>query len=641
MRPIDWIVGGAFLLRVSYIWLMRQTPIGQVLLIDSDFYHKSALAIMEKGVWGEQVFFMNPFYSYFLALIYSLFGVQWEWVWLLQALMGCAICYATYGIGRSLWDEMTGCIAAGLLGCCGVLIFYEGALLTATPIVCFNLLALYLLLGKRSPLTGVRSLAAGILLGLSATARPFSLLVALALLYWIYRTPDLRLTRHGSLLWAGVLLILLPVVLRNFLIGGEWGLTTSSAGMNFYVGNHHGANGIYAQVDFLSSAEPNHEREEFIAEAQRRCGCTLTPQGASRYWLGEGLRFIWEQPIDYLRLMGKKAYWFVNRVEAQNNLSFYFARDFIPLLNWTAIGWWFFMPLAMAGWFHAYRDRTGQALELYVLCYIAGCMLFFVSSEYRLPIVPILALYSAHCLRVVIRLWQERKVFELWPMGCIAVGMAVPVLYGTVDAERLMLRRVDYYNFGALYERQGMPEKAADLYGKSLRIDPNFAPAVSALNRLKLMGETPGHTARQLGDWAFQRSEFSRAVEQFSRAVAQGDNRSETLNNLGLSLYKVGDYNEAENVFSRLVREKPAYAKAYFNWALVLIAKGDPTVADSLLMKAIEHDPRYGQAIYRRGQLAAERGDVKEAILLWEELDQLVGGDASLRSKIEGLKGDL
>ena len=160
--------------------------------------------------------------------------------------------------------------------------------------------------------------------------------------------------RRGWWQWGlvavGCFLVVGAVACRNYLVGGEWLLTTSSAGMNFYVGNHPEANGIYAQVDFLPSAEPDLEREAFIREAEARTGRELTPAQASRYWLVAGLRFAVENPLAYLALQGRKLYMFWNGVEAQNNLSLYLARDFVPLLRWCVLGWGLVAPLAVVGW---------------------------------------------------------------------------------------------------------------------------------------------------------------------------------------------------------------------------------------------------------------------------------------------------
>ena len=69
------ILGCALALRLVYVYLIRETPLGEVLLIDSDFYQREALRIVGGDWWEGRPFFMNPFYPYFLAVIYVLGGV--------------------------------------------------------------------------------------------------------------------------------------------------------------------------------------------------------------------------------------------------------------------------------------------------------------------------------------------------------------------------------------------------------------------------------------------------------------------------------------------------------------------------------------------------------------------------------------
>ena len=99
-------------LRLIYVLRLRDTPVGDKLLIDSAYYHQAALRLL-LAVWvGDQVFFMNPFYSYFLAVIYTNLGTSWLWVWIIQSGLGTMVCYFTYLLGARLWNEKVGLIAA-------------------------------------------------------------------------------------------------------------------------------------------------------------------------------------------------------------------------------------------------------------------------------------------------------------------------------------------------------------------------------------------------------------------------------------------------------------------------------------------------------------------------------------------------
>ncbi len=635
-KPIQWVLLVAAALRLVYLYQIQGTPPGDALLIDSEYYHLEALRIVGGDWLGDRVFFMNPFYPYFLALIYVLLGESTLWVGLVQVGMGTALCWFVYAIGHTLWGERVGLLAAALLAGYGVLIFYDGALLTASPIGFLNLFALYLLIG-RGEATPVRCLSAGLLLGLSTAARPSVMLFAVFLLLWFYVEGRYRLLKQGLLLWCGILLIVLPVVLRNYALGGEWGLTTSSAGMNFYVGNHQQATGIYAQVPFLTSAEPDRERDEFVREAERRCQCDLGPSGASRYWLMQGLEFIRSQPLDYASLLLRKVYMFVNRVESQNNLSFYFTRDFAPVLHWVKAGWWLVLPMGLGGLIFC-RSARCPVLELYLLSYLAACLLFFVSSEYRLPAAPALALYAARFMLDGVERARKSGVPSLGSRLVLLVAFMVPVLYVDSDAARLMLRRVDYYNYGVLYERRGDRNIAAALFAQSLQIDPAFRPARAAADRLQA-GASRRDNWMEEGSRAYANGDYEHARDLYLNAVEKGNVQPEIFNNLGLAHYKLGDLSAAEAAFEEALARREEYVKAYYNLALVCIANGALARADSLLDKALEGEPNYGQALYKSGELAAIAGDTARALSRWENLLSLVGQDETLRSKIDSLKG--
>jgi len=634
-------------LRLLYVYIAQGTPIYEVLLIDSDYYHREALRIVGGDWWGTQIFFMNPFYPYFLALIYAVGG---EHIWLVgiaQAFLGTASCYWVYVIGLRLWGEWEGLIAAILMAFCGVLIFYDGSLLTASPILFFNLAALVALMHWERGKGAYWLYAAGILLGLSATARPMILLFAGAVLLWFYTRGRANIWRSGMRVWLGIALVLVPVATRNYMVGDEWVLTTSAAGMNFYVGNHPEATGIYAQVGFLSSAEPDKERDEFIVEAQRRSGRSLNPAEASRFWLGQGLAYIASDPLGSMSLLGRKLYMFVNSVEAQNNLSFYFARDFVPLLSWTFIGWWLLAPMAVCVWITALGACRSQLLDLYFASYLLACLVFFVSSEYRLPVVPVLALYSGRFVVGCVETVRRGESKMLVGHFALVALLAIPVNYADALVQRLQLRRVDYYNFGVLYERRSHMTRAEEMFRNSLAIDKKYAPARAGLARVLANkrervagfgGEEAGlDSLVGAGLQAYAVGAYARAQKLMQQAIDMGGEQPQLYNNLGLIRYKIGSMAEAMRSFRRAISLAPNYAKAHYNLGLVQVATGDYMAADSSYAQALQLDPEYRQALYKRGQLAAklERRDM--ALKYWSELMVLLGDDESLQTQIDSL----
>jgi hypothetical protein len=59
----------------------------------------------------------------------------------------------------------------------------------------------------------------------------------------------------------GLAIVLLPVAIRNYAVGGGFYLTTSQFGPNFFIGNNPNADGTYASLRFGRGA-PEYERQD-------------------------------------------------------------------------------------------------------------------------------------------------------------------------------------------------------------------------------------------------------------------------------------------------------------------------------------------------------------------------------------------
>src|SRR5262249_53289504 len=66
-------------------------------------------------------------------------------------------------------------------------------------------------------------------------------------------------TRSAAAFILGLAIVLLPVAIRNYAVGGGFYLTTSQFGPNFFIGNNANADGTYMSLRFGRGA-PAHER---------------------------------------------------------------------------------------------------------------------------------------------------------------------------------------------------------------------------------------------------------------------------------------------------------------------------------------------------------------------------------------------
>jgi hypothetical protein len=85
----------------------------------------------------------------------------------------------------------------------------------------------------------------------------------------------------AALVLAGLAVVLLPVALRNYAVGGGFHLTTSQLGTNLFIGNNPAADGSYVSLR-PGRGSPEYERADATALAVQATGRSLTAGEVSR-----------------------------------------------------------------------------------------------------------------------------------------------------------------------------------------------------------------------------------------------------------------------------------------------------------------------------------------------------------------------
>jgi tetratricopeptide (TPR) repeat protein len=215
------------LVRLVYLWELREADVSYVLVGDAHVYHAWARRIAG-GAWlGDAVFYQAPLYPYFLALLYTLAGPSLLVVRFVQAILGAAACAWLALGGRAFFGERVGLIAGTLLAGYAPAVFFDG-LIQKSVLDLFLLTALLAVLGRgrrRRPvaLPGGWPLAAGLLLGLLVLTRENALVLIPVVAGWLLGAfPAATLRRRlGALagFGLGAAVVLGPVVARNL---GAW-----------------------------------------------------------------------------------------------------------------------------------------------------------------------------------------------------------------------------------------------------------------------------------------------------------------------------------------------------------------------------------------------------------------------------------
>ena len=635
----------ALVLRFIHLWQIEAIPLFYHLAGDGRTYDEWAQRIAAGDWLGSGVFYQAPLYPYLLAVWQFVFGHNLWLIRFFQIVLGALSCGVILLVGTRLFSRSAG-IAAGLvLAIYAPAIFFDG--LIEKTILDLTLLCLLLCLlvdvGRIHDL--MKWLGVGALLGLLGLSRENALILAPILALWILfgfpRQPLAMRARWLGCLLAGLLCVLGPVGIRNLSVGGEFKLTTSQLGPNFFIGNNPVADGTYGSVRKLIK-EVQLEGADAQRLAERASGRRLTAGEVSSYWLRQSIEYIQAQPRQWLSLLGRKWLLVWHGREIEDSDDFYIYRQFsliLAILGWVA-HFGVLAPLAAAGMFFTWREwRRLWVLHAMVLALAGSVAMFYVFGRYRYPLVPLLALFAGLAIVEFIRLLRQKNWTQAvkasvvlaiaaalvnWPLG--GAGGAGAAGYnnlanayskqGNVDAAIIAASRaveiqpdygVAHYNLGNLYMQQGKLEIARRHFEAALRLLPNYAEAHS-----------------NYGQLSAERGDLVTGIERFQRAIALNPSVSRAHFNLGVALAKNGRLDDAVAPLQQAAALTPEAAEPIYYLGSVYAAQNRYAEAEGAFNRAIQLRPDFAPAHQSLAQLLALQGKKAPAQQHYQEAVRLM-----------------
>jgi tetratricopeptide (TPR) repeat protein len=550
------------------------------------------------------------------------FGHDYLAARVIQALLGSLSCGLLFLVGRLVFSRVIGAVAGVVAASYWMLIYFDGELLIPSLIVFLDLLLIWLLLqGARVP-TKRTYVLAGIVLGLSAIARPNVLLFGPAIVIWLfvrYREPRRHALVYAACVTAACLLVVLPITVRNYVVGNDLVLIASQGGVNFYIGNN-------AQSDGRTAIVPGTPGDWWggyyatIARAEQARGRKLKPSEVSRYYFGEAWDFISQHPASFLNLTARKLSLFWSRWEISNNKDVYFWTErFTPIVRLLPISFGLVGPLGILGLVLCWR-RRGELFPLwgFVLVYMLGVVLFFCTARYRMPVLPpliLLAVYAAfQGVSAIVRArWRPAL------LGAVVLAAAAVFVNVTPDATGLRNEPTSLVMLGSAYEQAGDLAQAAQSYRRASELRPDYLgarynlgtvlgrsgqlPEAAAELRRALtirpnlkLGETDVTVAlvhNNLGNVLMEAGDYAEAVEHYRAAIKldpSGQARSQF--NLGRALRALDRTEEAFGALKQALLADPDMIEAYTWSATILFEQGRARAGIDLLEKAVERAPQ-------------------------------------------------
>ncbi len=516
----------AFTFRVLFLAQWAETPLFHNPLMDELNFHKTALGLLGQGPAVEDYFF-QPLYSYYLWVLYHLFGPDLALVRTLQIGIGLVNCLIFYGLGKALAGVWVGRVSALLVALYGPLIFFEGHMLDPVLTVPLTAASLWCFLLAGQQKRTWLCLLGGLFMGLAIMGRPnLGILLPIGGLWLYFRPWTFSLRVRASLMaLVGLTVGLLPSWIHNVRQGEGWIPVSSSGGLVFFLGNNPAATGRFhiPPETGLECSTNEKCRATIIQVAEQAEGRQLSSSEVSNYWYRRTLTFFHEHPARAAFLFAKKFLQALNAEESPIHHPYVFGQQVAPLLNYT-IGFAVVFPFFALGIFFFRRRDPGQVLLLAgFVAYLLSLVAFYITDRYRILLLPMMLPLAAYGMVELQRRFGQKSAGQIIP--------AVMALLAAFAMTQIPLSKPGFENKAIVrgYNHMAMAAVAAE-------------------------------------DWPAAENYFRQVVELGPETAPSSD-----LDNLGRVLLRRGKNEESKQIFLQLAKRHPRLAE--FRMRLAILAE--------------------------------------------------------------------
>ena len=600
---LKWLIvifATALSLRVLYLIQIQSIPLFYNLPGDGRTYDEWAQRIAAGDWQGSGVFYQAPLYPYFLGIWQAILGHNLWAIRMIQAALGSFSCALIFLVGERLFSRSAGVASALVLAFYAPAIFFDVLIEKSVLDVFLLSLLLWVLVCAWSRRGWRQWLSAGAILGLLGLSRENALILGVVVPVWIaiYFSEQALKYRVAWTGWflAGLILVLIPVGLRNLAVGGEFKLTTSQLGANFFIGNNPAADGTYGSVHKIIG-EPNLEGSDARRLAERATGRKMAPGEVSDFWLQKASAYIRSEPLSWVWLLGKKWLMVWNAREVEDSDDFYIYSQWSWLLQ--ALGWLahfgVLAPLAAVGvWMSRRQWRDLWLLYAMILSLALSVAIFYVFGRYRFPLIPLLTLFTGAALVGLVNPFRSRGVKSLAASVVVLLASALIVnwpLYGIHGPGP-----VGYNNLSNAYYKQGKIAEAISAARQALQADPDLGVAYY-----------------NLGNMYAAQGKFDIAKEYFERAMAIYPNYAEVRSNYGQLIAERGDLETGIRYFREAIALNPSISRAHLNLGVALAKEDRLEEAIQPLQRAVDLTPNLPEASYYLGSVYAAQNRYADA----------------------------
>ncbi|MBU0678621.1 MAG: glycosyltransferase family 39 protein [Verrucomicrobia bacterium] len=496
----------AGVLRGLYLQELAQGPELNHPVLDAGFHDYWARALIT-GDWtppsGEgdphiqrAPYLRPPGYVFFLNTVYRVLGQSYLTPRVVQMFLGIVNVLLVFFLGRRVFDEVSGLIAAALMSVYWIFIYFEGELLAPVLLVMFTLLILLALERWVNRPSFRMAFLAGLVCGLFAITRPNILLFLPVLVVWflwvLHRRSEVRrlpLTVAGLVL--GVAVCVAPVTIRNYRATGEFVLVSCNGEVNLYIGNNPQSDGVTSIIPELKevtgmSGWDWFDYPQIVEGLAQHLGRPVSYTDAADYFAAKAWAFIRENPRRFIELTIIKARLFWGPWEVPNNKVVEYERANSRILRYLP-GYSLALSLAIVGLLVLYggfdkkeslsttlrarRTEILVLLHLFVAVYFISFLPFLVAARFRAPLIPILLLVGGYGVKSVSD-WVRRREMKAVLMGVVLWACVFSIIKSKEAVDPNLGRW--HYEEGRAYFFNRNYHRARVEAEKALEVDPDY-----------------------------------------------------------------------------------------------------------------------------------------------------------------------
>ncbi len=488
---------------------------------DQERFVRLAKEFIHRNWLGEKYQTFSPIYSYFLAVIFKIFGENLNYVLGFQMVLGVLAIAVFYKTAKLLFQNVwVGLVAASLAAFYGPFLYYEGLIKRDILIAYSFLFGLYSLLRGLNSHQALYFFLAGLSIGFATILRPHILPMFLVI-YLMWGVPrDFQFPKKfNGLFILGLLIMILPLAIRNNALGRNDILSSPDPEI-FWIGNTYDASGI----DYV------------ILDSTKRL--SQETQGRVLKTFQVLLREIKLHPRSYGELYLRKIKMFFNGYEIPGNVNFQLYRELNKSLRWVLFDFKIICPLALLGLILAYKKFPHiSLLYLFLISLSLNILVFHIQSRYRIVVVPFFLLFASYTLYSFYQFLKQReflKFIQLFLLLGFMFLLTKPDESFIAKYFKGSIRLLDYVNLSNAYIHSYKWNQGKLTLKQR---DVLFSQAVFYLNKVSM---NP------------------------NKKLVAGSHDVITLLNQGIVHYNLGQSEKAKSVFQNILSLEPPNETAEF-----------------------------------------------------------------------------